>query len=220
MQSGIVIVGLGNPGPEYAAHRHNIGFRVVDRLARRLELSFRETVPACAEAAAGGERPFRLLKPLTYMNRSGVALVQWSRARGIALTGAPEPAHTESVGPDAVEEPAPIRPLIVCDDLALPTGSVRWRSRGSSGGQNGLASVIRELGGEAVPRLRLGVAPVDREVPATDWADFVLSPFVPEEAEAVEEMIDWACRSLECYLADGLEMAASRFNRRIRPEAD
>ena len=202
-----LIVGLGNPGPTYSSHRHNIGYRVVERLADRLGVTFSTADPAChhtVETQAG----VILLKPQQYMNRSGEALVAWSGRQGIELTGSEDP------------EIAGLRPLIVCDDLALSLGSLRLRERGSSGGQNGLASLIHLLGGEEFPRLRLGIAGGEGTVPPEDWADYVLSPFLSEEQSQVDDLVDLAVRTLECVLDLGVGQAASRFNRRIRVDED
>lgn len=211
-----IIVGLGNPGPKYAANRHNIGFRVVEELARRLGLSWTDGGDWVAARGDAGGGAVALVEPRTFMNRSGRALVAWAADAGVALTGETRPApDPETGGPSP--EPVGIRPLIVCDDLNLPLGSVRLRERGSSGGQNGLASVIEELGGEEVPRMRLGVAPLGVVVPPEDWADFVLEDFATDEAEAVSGLVDHAATALEHLLAHGFEAAVSRFNRRIRP---
>ncbi len=208
-ENPFLIVGLGNPGPNYVGHRHNIGFQVVERLAANLGISFVGNDPVCEQAVHINEsRILILLKPQLYMNCSGEALVQWSRRQGLALTG--------SIDPEAEG----IRPLVVCDDLALSLGSLRLRGRGGSGGQNGLNSVIQALGGEELPRLRLGIAGGDGLVSPDEWADYVLSPFVPQEDESVQDLIDQAVKALEFVLDQGLEQAASRFNRRIRPEAD
>ena len=204
-----LIVGLGNPGPTYSFHRHNIGFQVVDRLADRLGLTFSAVDPACEQAVRSDEdRTLVLLKPQLYMNCSGDALLQWSRRKGIELAGSTDP------------EAAGVRPLIVCDDLALPLGSLRLRERGSSGGQNGLESVIHSLGGEEFPRLRLGVAGDEGTVPPEEWADYVLSPFLSEEGEQVGDQVDKAVQALECALDLGVGQAASRFNYRPRPEIE
>jgi PTH1 family peptidyl-tRNA hydrolase len=110
--------------------------------------------------------------------------------------------------------------LVVCDDLNLPLGSVRLRPRGSSGGQNGLASVIEYLGGDEFPRLRLGVAPRGGEVDPADWPDYVLADFEPEEAPSADELVSYASDALEFWLENGLEATISRFNRRIKPKSD
>lgn len=222
-----VVAGLGNPGPEYAEHRHNIGFRAVMRLAERWGLVFGASdAPDADVLAASGVRfgaEAHLLLPQRYMNRSGQALRAWSRRTGIALSGAPEaaPVAAEEEAAEAVPSgPAPVRPLIVCDDLSLPLGSIRLRAQGSSGGQNGLESIIDQLGGEVFPRLRLGIAPGRDEVPPEQWVDLVLTPFSAPETEAVEELVERAADVIECWCELGTEQAASRHNRRVRPSAD
>jgi PTH1 family peptidyl-tRNA hydrolase len=201
-----LVVGLGNPGPRYAPNRHNVGFLVLDELARSQALTF-DSVTGNWEAACG-PAGLVLLRPLAYMNRSGEALAAWAAAAGVSPDG--QPSLTEAATPD----PAPLRPLVICDDLALPLGSVRLRVRGSSGGQKGLASIIEELGGGEFPRMRLGIAPVDREVAPTDWADFVLEDFAEGEHEAVAEMVRHAADGVLCWREEGLEAAINRFNRR------
>lgn len=193
-----VIAGLGNPGAKYERTRHNIGFMVLDLLADNLGLSYREKLPNCLWVR--GE-DCALLRPLTYMNLSGEAVGEWASAQKVLLTGA-----MDGEG---------IRPLIVCDDLALPLGSLRLRARGGSGGQNGLASVIEQLGGEEFPRLRLGVAPLETEVPPEYWADYVLAEFAPEEVEEAHEMVVLAADALQFWLNNTFEATSSRFNRRI-----
>lgn len=226
-----LIVGLGNPGPEYAGHRHNVGFRVVDALARELGLVFRSTGHGYALATdAGAAGELILLKPQTFMNRSGDALLAWSHCAGWAVTGVSqrrEPAPDDTtmgaeVGVMDDSEPTvpSVRPMVVCDDLALPLGALRLRVRGGSGGQNGMASLIAAVGGEEFPRLRLGVAPTAGPPDPADWADHVLSDFTPDEAPLVAETVRHACAALICWLEEGLEAAASRHNRRVVPPAN
>ena len=211
-----LIVGLGNPGPAYRHHRHNLGFRVVEELARRRSLAFAPgggSYDLAGSAGPGGG--LVLLKPLTYMNLSGQALDDWSRDAGVALTGRPTAAAEE----EELGTP-PVRPMVVCDDLSLPLGSLRLRPRGSSGGQNGLASVIEHLGGQEFPRCRLGIAPVDGPLDPALWHDHVLAAFAADEREAADAMVAHAATALECWLERGLEEAISRFNRRLRPDPD
>ncbi len=103
---------------------------------------------------------------------------------------------------------------MICDDLALPLGAVRLRARGSSGGQNGLASIIGHLGGEEFPRLRLGIAPDGDPVPAEQWPDFVLADFTPQEEELAAGTVTHAADAVACWLERGTEAAGSRYNRR------
>ncbi|MEN8008563.1 MAG: aminoacyl-tRNA hydrolase [Candidatus Krumholzibacteriota bacterium] len=203
-----LIVGLGNPGDKYRWHRHNLGFRVIDELARRRGLPFRlggESY-AIAEETDSAHR-LVLLKPLTYMNLSGQAVSAWSRDAGVAVTGTV-----------ACDDDETVRPVVVCDDLSLPLGSVRLRPRGSSGGQNGLESVIEQVGGEEFPRLRLGIAPLEGEIDPAAWPDHVLADFDPGERSGAEDLMIHAADTLEFWLEHGLESTISRFNRRIRPD--
>jgi len=211
MTDARIVVGLGNPGDRYADHRHNVGFRVLDELARRRRLDF-ATGPDAAWAAAAAGASLVLVKPLTYMNRSGSALATWARSAGVRLDGAP--ADPE---PDTPETSTIRRPLVVCDDLTLPLGSLRLRRRGSSGGQNGLASIITRLGGGEFPRLRLGIAPRQDDIDPADWADFVLEPFAVDEREAAAELVLRGADAVAHWVAHGLEDTISRFNRRVRP---
>jgi PTH1 family peptidyl-tRNA hydrolase len=192
-----LIVGLGNPGDEYRHNRHNLGFLVVEELARRLGWTFQPGGPSYLIAQGEGSREnLVLLKPLTYMNRSGQAVEAWSRDSGVEV----------------------VKPLVVCDDLNLHLGSVRLRPRGSSGGQNGLVSMIEHLGGDDFPRLRLGIAPLGRDIDPADWRDHVLADFDPDEKAAADDMVAHAATTLEFWLDHGLESAISRFNRRFRPD--
>lgn len=228
----LLVVGLGNPGPRYRHTRHNVGFLVVEELARRLGWSFRDGAGPWLEAAAPvGEGPFVLQQPLTYMNLSGEAVAGLAAARGwplwlagaAALAGG-DPAAASitatTVDPTAGTEPAPpppvpgLRPLVICDDLALPLAAVRLRAGGSSGGQKGLASVIATLGHDDFPRLRLGIAPQGQPVPPAQWPDFVLTPFTEAEHEVVGPMVAWAADAVTCLVSEGVGAAASRFNRR------
>jgi len=200
-----LIVGLGNPGAEYEATRHNVGYRVLDELARRVGARFRRDTRqyALAEAGSAGEHLI-LLKPTTYMNRSGQALRAWSARTGFRVTG--RPAEEEGLAP-----------IVICDDLALPLGSLRIRSRGSAGGQKGLASIIEVLGGQEFPRLRLGIAGGEGAIPPERWSDYVLEPFTGAEAEVAARLIVEAADALEVLISDGPAAAAARCNRRIRP---
>lgn len=213
-----VIVGLGNPGAKYAGNRHNIGFMVLDELARRRELVYRTDVAPCLWAA---DDHCTLLRPMTFMNRSGEALAAWSDQTQVRLTGRPDRDSDSAPndGPHADSNlELGVRPLVICDDLVLPLGSLRLRARGSSGGQNGLASVIEQLGGEEFPRLRLGIAPLMGEVAPEQWPDYVLADFTAAEAETVQELIDRAAAAVLFWLANDLQGTISRFNRRIRPK--
>lgn len=240
----LLVVGLGNPGDRYRDTRHNVGFLVVEELARRLGWKFERGAGPWREASApGGDGPFVLLQPLTYMNLSGQAVVAWARGRGWPVAPPPPVSPAASPAPPvtpassdpaaagtgdagrvgeaaaAVDAgPAPWRPawrpLVVCDDLALPLGALRLRARGSSGGQKGLASVIDELGHDDFPRLRLGIAPPELAVPAAEWPDFVLTPFAAGERQMVADLVARAADAVACCRELGVDAAASRFNRR------
>ena len=227
-EAPLLVVGLGNPGARYRDTRHNVGFLVVEELARRLGWPWRDGVGPWREAEApGGDSPLVLLEPLTYMNLSGQAVVAWATGRGWPTDPPPVPEPPPPplpTLPDAAESivppPAPPpwrpawRPLVVGDDLALPLGSLRLRARGSSGGQKGLASVIEELGHDDFPRLRLGIAPPGAAVPAAGWPDFVLAPFDAGERELVADLVARAADAVIACRDLGVEAAASRFNRR------
>lgn len=226
-EAPLLVVGLGNPGARYRDTRHNVGFLVVEELARRLGWTFRQGAGPWREAAApDGDGPFVLLEPLTYMNLSGQAVVAWARARGWPVTPAPaadgppagDAQPAAGAEPAADPDPPPWRPawrpLVVGDDLALPLGALRLRARGSSGGQKGLASVIAELGHDDFPRLRLGIAPPGDAVPAAEWPAFVLTPFADAERPLVADLVALAADAVVCCREQGVEAAASRFNRR------
>jgi len=181
-----LVLGLGNPGPEYALTRHNVGFRVVDELVRRRSLALRAG-PCNAWVAEGDGVLYA--QPQTFMNRSGYSARCFAEHRGIAVVDV----------------------LVVFDDVHLPLGRLRLRPYGSPGGHRGMESVIENLRSNAVPRLRLGVAseePVDGAV----LRDFVLEPFVAAEVEAVDAMIRRAADACESWLAEGIDAAMSRFN--------
>lgn len=218
-----LIVGLGNPGPEYRHNRHNLGFMVIEELERRLGLNFQAEGATYSVAVDRVRNPsLVLLKPMSYMNRSGQAVLDWARQAQVTVTGRPAEVmvETDDEGAEVIvhqDLPAGVRPLVICDDLNLPLGSVRLRPSGSSGGQNGLESVIEHLSGEVFPRLRLGIAPAGREIAPEAWPDFVLADFEPAELALAAELVDHAAAALIFWLEHGLDDTISRFNRRIRP---
>ncbi|RKQ85631.1 aminoacyl-tRNA hydrolase [Brockia lithotrophica] len=184
-----LIVGLGNPGKAYEATRHNVGFWVIDALAGALRLrGFRWRDAYVYEADVDGERRV-FLKPLTYMNLSGKAV----RAA----------AEAYKIPPGEV--------LVVLDDLALPLGRLRLRPRGSSGGHRGLASVLEALGTEEVPRLRVGIG---SPPPGVDAADFVLSPFLPEEEETIAAAVEAARDAVLALFREPFAQVMTRVNAR------
>lgn len=183
-----LIVGLGNPGRKYAATRHNVGYEVLAELARR----FAADKPKArfdgelAEVQIEGQRAL-LLWPLTYMNNSG---------------GCVQP--TRDFYKVANEDL-----LVVCDDVSLPTGKLRLRAKGSSGGQNGLKDIIRRLGSEEFPRLRIGIG---SQPPGWELADYVLSKFSKEEEPAVSEAISKAADAATEWIRSGLATAMNKYN--------
>jgi PTH1 family peptidyl-tRNA hydrolase len=188
-----LIVGLGNPGREYRDTRHNVGFLVVDEIARRHGLAMAMApaqVPETFVAKRYGDQPMLVAKPLTFMNRSGEAVAALARYYGFV--------------------PADV--LVVVDEVALPFGRLRARARGSAGGHNGLKSIIERLGTGDFARLRLGIGRGDRR---RDLADHVLSTFEPEERAGLEEFIARAAEAAEMFAVEGIEKVMNVYN----PEA-
>ena len=191
-----LLLGLGNPGPEYRATRHNVGFLVLEEVARRRGLAFdREECgarTALGSAAPAAEVDFavRLALPQTFMNRSG-----HSARCLVELYGY-----------------APQEILVVYDEVALPLGRLRIRRSGSPAGHRGIESILQSLRTDEVPRLRCGVAPEAGPPAGEELADFVLSPFEEGEREAVTAMVARAADACECWLAEGVDVAMTRFN--------
>lgn len=183
-----LVVGLGNPGVEYERTRHNVGYRVIEELARRHGLrSWRRQFSGLSASGPIGQEKVLLLKPTTYMNRSGQSVREAATFYRIEAGDL----------------------LVVLDDMALPLGRVRLRPQGSAGGHKGLADVIEQLGTEAFGRLRFGIEQVSGE----RMVDHVLSPFTPEEAKIVDEAVARAADAVECWLGAGMDEAMSRYNR-------
>jgi PTH1 family peptidyl-tRNA hydrolase len=185
-----VVIGLGNPGPEYDATRHNVGWWAIDRLAHDWDLGpFRRDGRAYVCEGVVGCHEVSLMKPITYMNRSGQALRPL-----IGVTGfAPE---TDL--------------LVVVDDAALDVGQVRFRPRGGAGGHNGLKSISGALQSEEYARLRIGVG---RKPDGEDLADWVLSAMPDEDEKAVIELLPGLSEAVEVWMDEGVEAAMNRFNR-------
>jgi len=184
-----VVCGLGNPGPEYETTRHNVGWWVVDRLKQEWGFGpFRRDGAAYATEGRIAGQTVRLLKPTTYMNRSGAALAPLLRN--------PEFVPTRDL-------------LVVVDDVALPVGRFRFRARGSAGGHNGLKSIESVLRSRDYPRLRIGVGPKPDGV---DLADFVLADFEPEDEARVVELLPTLVVAIRGWVEHGIE-SAMRLNR-------
>ncbi|MFN7985029.1 MAG: aminoacyl-tRNA hydrolase [Vicinamibacterales bacterium] len=179
------IVGLGNPGRDYAGTRHNIGFDVVDELARRWGVQLRPW-KSVADLAVVSPRGAVLVEPQTFMNLSGDAVGRIA----------------------AFHKLTPADVLVVVDEVQLPLGRLRVRRSGSAGGHNGLKSIIQHIGAE-FPRLRIGVGRGD---PKWDLADHVLSRFAREEREEVAIAVQRAADAAELFVEDGLEAVMRRFN--------
>lgn len=186
-QERFLIVGLGNPGREHRANRHNIGFMAVDRLAERYGISMGKVQnKAITGNGRIGAQSVILVKPQTYMNRSG-----------------------DAVGPLArFYKVPPANVLVVYDELDLPFGSVRLREKGGSGGHNGMKSLINHLGSD-FPRLRLGIGRPPGRMPPSAW---VLQDFGKDESETANAMLDTAVAAVETFLSDGINLAMTRHN--------
>ncbi len=196
-----MLIGLGNPGTKYERTRHNIGFRCLETLAARHRIAFLPVSDGCAVAAGRIRgRAVMLIKPILYMNRSGEAVLRWAHNRQLSIT---TDGDADSVAP-----------IVICDDIALPLGSFRLRSRGGTGGHRGLESITRAFGGEEFPRVRLGVAGGQDPIPPAEWADYVLGEFTPQEWETSESLVEYAVGAMEFLLENDLELTTSRFNRK------
>lgn len=183
----VLLVGLGNPGRKHRENRHNVGFMTIDRLADawKIELT-RVQNKALVGDGRIHERKVLLVKPQTYMNRSGDAVGSLARYYRVAL---------EDI-------------MVVYDDIDLPPGTMRLREKGGSGGHNGMKSIIQHLG-EGFPRLRLGIGrPAGRMPPAA----YVLQDFGADERDLVDTVIDCAVQALETFLKNGIDTAMSRYN--------
>lgn len=182
-----VIIGLGNPGRKYEFTRHNIGFRIVDRLAFKKNIPFKSAKGDYyfADAIKDGDRII-LVKPATFMNNSGFAVGQVFKYFPIEIKDI----------------------LIVCDDFNLPFGSIRFRSGGSDGGHNGLKSIIYHLHSNNFDRLRFGIGN-----DFTDSISFVLSKFSKSEEQKLNDLVEIAAESIECWMDEGINTTMNRYNK-------
>lgn len=185
-----LIVGLGNPGAEYARTRHNVGFEVADAVAERANIPLRSQMGRY-ELGEGRWRSRALViaKPLQYMNRSGEAVIELLRR--FSLT--------------------PAEVLVVYDDLALPSGTIRLRQGGSAGGHNGVQDIIDHLKTEAFPRLRVGIG---SDFPRGHQVDYVLSPFDPVQRPVIDDAVVLARDASLTFVTEGLTTAMNRFNQK------
>jgi PTH1 family peptidyl-tRNA hydrolase len=183
-----LVVGLGNPGSQYRETRHNVGFLVIDELARRWRVDqWRDLFDALTAKTVVDNGPVLLAKPMTYMNLSGQSVA------GLAGFYKIEPADV----------------FVISDDAALPLARLRARRDGTDGGHNGLKSVIASLGTTAFPRLRVGVGRGEGE---RELADHVLGKFLADEREQVSAAVLRAADAAEMYLSDGIERVMNAFN--------
>jgi PTH1 family peptidyl-tRNA hydrolase len=189
-----LIVGLGNPGEQYERTRHNIGWLAVNAIARRygLEFSGKRANARLAEGTIGGQK-VALARPQTFMNLSGqavVGLVQWYKL---------DPAQEL---------------LVVYDDTDLPFGTLRLRERGSAGTHNGMRSIVGQLGGQAFPRLRVGIG---QKPPEWNLADYVLGRWRKEEEEQLPQILDRIADATDIIVREGFTAAMNRYNAPEKP---
>ena len=187
MSAAKLVVGLGNPGPKYAETRHNVGWMVLDRIADRAGLSGRGKERDAAISVRGrlGDLDIVLVKPLTFMNDSGIAVRKILAREHVSLE----------------------QMLVVVDDFALPFGRLRIRPEGTHGGHNGLRSIVAELETQRFSRLRVGIGE-----PRRDAIDHVLSRFSGDERKLLPELLDAAADAVESWARDGAQAAANRWN--------
>lgn len=191
-QTPWLVVGLGNPGPEYEFTYHNLGFLVIDRLAARngVRVNRKDSASVVGVGSVSG-RPAVLAKPQTFMNVSGPAVRQLMAKYG--------------AGPE--------RLLLVFDELALPWGTLRVRPKGSAGGHHGVESVIRSIAAGDFARVRLGIHPGRR---VENGAAYVLAAIRRGQREELDSLLDLAAQAVETIIAEGVEKAMTKFNRRAR----
>lgn len=184
-----LIVGLGNIGSEYAGTRHNIGFRVLDALAKASNLIFEDKrYGAVASLSVKGQQ-LVLLKPSTYMNLSGNAVRYWMNKENIPLE----------------------RLLVVVDDLSLPFGALRMKPGGSDGGHNGLKHIASVLGTQAYARLRFGIG---NDFPRGGQIDYVLGHFSEEDLKTMDERVELACEMIKSFCLAGIQITMNQYNKK------
>ena len=179
------VIGLGNPGAQYVTTRHNIGFLAIDRYLDNHASNSTFKEGRFADFFEHQNHVF--VKPLTFMNKSGIAIGELYERYRI------EAAHM----------------LVVFDDYSLPFGSIRLRKKGGSGGQNGMESIIRMLGTQEFPRLRLGIAD---DLERQSLSDYVLGQYSPEQEERLDSFLDSAAKAIDVYLREGIDSAMNKHN--------
>lgn len=182
-----VIVGLGNPGKRYENTRHNIGYRVVSKLAEKHSLKFIKASSNYLLSKGKLEEEFYLLLPLTYMNLSGRAIKEFKNSNEFQLDNL----------------------LVICDDINLPLGKLRLRSKGSYGGHNGLLSVISELDSTNFPRLRIGIG---KNFKQSEQVDYVLSDFSSDELDVIDKAIDTSVEICDKFILGGFKSAVEYYS--------
>lgn len=184
-----LIVGLGNIGSEYDGTRHNIGFRVLDALAKASNLVFEDKRYGFVTSLSLKGQQLILLKPSTYMNLSGNAVRYWMNKENIPVE----------------------RLLIVVDDLALPFGALRMKPSGSDAGHNGLKHIASVLGTQAYTRLRFGIG---NDFPKGGQVDFVLGQFTEEDLKTMDERVELACEMIKSFCLAGINITMNQFNKK------
>ena len=194
MEETFLIVGLGNPGKEYANTRHNIGFMTIERLAKHFSFDWQVNKKFTTHLAKGDQdgKKILLTKPQNYMNLSG---------KTVAPLAGYYKIHSERV-------------MVIVDDLDLPLGSLRMRPDGSGGGHRGLESISECLGTRSFPRLRVGIGRPERK---EEVSEFVLGQFNQDELDRVEKVIETASNQISCWINKGLQMAMNNYNGDLSP---
>lgn len=183
-----LIAGLGNPGEEYAGTRHNIGFELIDRLSSALSITFGPGKgPYISGEGQFKGNPVQLIKPITFMNRSGTAVKNAADWYG-----------------------TPIEHCLICyDDISLEPGKIRLRPQGSAGGHNGLSDIIFKLQSDKIPRLRIGIG---NNFARGQQSNYVLSPFTFEERKIMDEALEYSVEAVLTFIREGVDKAMNKFN--------
>lgn len=184
----ILVVGLGNPGPQYSGTRHNIGFELIDSLSKALSVNgYTDRGIYLSGSGRFKGTDVTIVKPLTYMNRSGIAVKK-------ALV------HSNSSSENC---------LICYDDINLPVGTIRLRPKGSAGGHNGIADIMETLETDQFPRLRIGIG---KDFGRGRQSEYVLSPFTPDQRKIMDETLTTATEAVLTFIREGVESSMNRYN--------